>query len=169
MQSIEWYGIKYLILNFNGKNSFTPDFLMDVVTYAFSDLSWSMLIKKMWQEASPHIHSSHRITPVSSIGIYSSLGVPSTSCWKRTVFSFIDRDLNALVFCQAYHIWINICFLVCAFNICTESYVRNTVYPRIVLGKGSANERRRYFAMSPLVGWAHTQNGPSYLILAMGK
>ena len=27
---------------------------------------------------------------------------------------------------------------------------------------GSANERRRYYAMPPLIGWAHTQNDPCH-------
>ena len=29
----------------------------------------------------------------------------------------------------------------------------------IILDMGSANERRLYIAMSPLIGWVHTQNG----------
>ena len=34
------------------------------------------------------------------------------------------------------------------------------VYRAIILGMGSANERRHYNAMSSLIGWAHTQNDP---------
>ena len=30
--------------------------------------------------------------------------------------------------------------------------------PGIILGMGSANERRRYIVTSSLIGWAHTQN-----------
>ena len=30
----------------------------------------------------------------------------------------------------------------------------------IILGMGSANERRRYIVTSSLIGWAHTQNDP---------
>ena len=30
----------------------------------------------------------------------------------------------------------------------------------IILGMGSANERRRYVVPPPLIGWAHTQNDP---------
>ena len=30
----------------------------------------------------------------------------------------------------------------------------------IIVGMGSANERRRYNVTSSLIGWAHTQNGP---------
>ena len=32
--------------------------------------------------------------------------------------------------------------------------------PEIILGMGSANERRRYIAKRSLTGWAHTQNNP---------
>ena len=28
----------------------------------------------------------------------------------------------------------------------------------IILGVGSASERRRYYVTPPLIGWAHTQN-----------
>ena len=34
------------------------------------------------------------------------------------------------------------------------------VIMRIILGMGSANERRRYIVTSFLIGWAHTQNDP---------
>ena len=30
----------------------------------------------------------------------------------------------------------------------------------IILGMGSANERRRYTVTSSLIGWAHTENDP---------
>ena len=36
----------------------------------------------------------------------------------------------------------------------------------IILGMGSANVRRCYIAMPPLIGWAHTQNGSSKSNLA---
>ena len=32
--------------------------------------------------------------------------------------------------------------------------------PGVILGMGSANERRRYIVTSSLIGWAHTQNDP---------
>ena len=35
-------------------------------------------------------------------------------------------------------------------------------YTGIILGMGSANERRRYIITPPLIGWAHTQNDPWY-------
>ena len=31
-------------------------------------------------------------------------------------------------------------------------------YSSIILGMGSANERRRYKVTSSLIGWTHTQN-----------
>ena len=31
---------------------------------------------------------------------------------------------------------------------------------KIILGMGSANERRRYIVTPPLIDWAHTQNDP---------
>ena len=34
--------------------------------------------------------------------------------------------------------------------------------PGIILGKGSANERRRYIVTSSLIGRAHAQNDPSH-------
>ena len=37
-------------------------------------------------------------------------------------------------------------------------------FPVIILGMGSANERRRYFVTSSLVSWAHTQNDRCLLI-----
>ena len=33
----------------------------------------------------------------------------------------------------------------------------------IILGMGSANERRCYIVMPPLIGWAHTQNDPWFI------
>ena len=32
--------------------------------------------------------------------------------------------------------------------------------PEIILDMGSANQRRHYYVMPPLIGWAHTQNDP---------
>ena len=32
--------------------------------------------------------------------------------------------------------------------------------PGVIMGLGSANERRRYIVMSSLMGWVHTQNDP---------
>ena len=32
--------------------------------------------------------------------------------------------------------------------------------PGLILGIGSANERRHYIVMPPLIGWVHTQNDP---------
>ena len=38
-------------------------------------------------------------------------------------------------------------------------------YPGIVLGMGSASERRHYIIMPPLIGWTHNQNDPCYPLL----
>ena len=35
-----------------------------------------------------------------------------------------------------------------------------TGYSRIILGMGSANDRRRYIVTPPLIGWAHTHDDP---------
>ena len=35
----------------------------------------------------------------------------------------------------------------------------------VILGMGSANERRRYNVTSSLIGWAHTQNHSSCIIV----
>ena len=37
------------------------------------------------------------------------------------------------------------------------------VYTGHILGMGSANERRRYYVTSPLIGWANIQNDPWYI------
>ena len=37
-------------------------------------------------------------------------------------------------------------------------------YSWIILGMGSANDRRRYTVKPPLIGWAHTQNYPCYCV-----
>ena len=39
------------------------------------------------------------------------------------------------------------------------------LYRGIILGVGLANERRRYIVTSSLIGWAHTQNGPCWIVL----
>ena len=39
------------------------------------------------------------------------------------------------------------------------------LYRGIILGMGSANERRRYIVTSSLIGWAHTQNGTCWIVL----
>ena len=49
-----------------------------------------------------------------------------------------------------------------------QSYVTGTGFyswqSRIILGMGSANERRRYTATPSLIGWAHAQNDPLPII-----
>ena len=37
--------------------------------------------------------------------------------------------------------------------------------PGIILGMDAANERRRYNVTSSLIGWAHAQNDPGWLIV----
>ena len=39
--------------------------------------------------------------------------------------------------------------------------------PGIILGMGSANERR-YIVTSSLIGWAHIQNDPCALVFKLG-
>ena len=41
-------------------------------------------------------------------------------------------------------------------------------YPGIILGMGSANERRRYIVTSSLIGWAHTYNDPCFPMEKIG-
>ena len=54
MPSKMWDGVIYPFLNFNGCtvevyewiSNFIPHFIMDVITYAWCDLSYSMLVKE---------------------------------------------------------------------------------------------------------------------------
>ena len=39
-------------------------------------------------------------------------------------------------------------------------YFRTMVLAAIIMGTGLANERRRYMATPPLIGWTHIQNDP---------
>ena len=43
-------------------------------------------------------------------------------------------------------------------TVMSDTYIY--IYSAIILGMGSANERRRYIVMPPLIVWAHTQNDP---------
>ena len=45
-------------------------------------------------------------------------------------------------------------------ELCMFYYFNSMHKPRIILGMGSANERRRYNVTWSLIGWAHTQNDP---------
>ena len=38
--------------------------------------------------------------------------------------------------------------------------ITRVVFTRIILNMGSANQRRCYNVMSPLIAWAHNQNDP---------
>ena len=40
----------------------------------------------------------------------------------------------------------------------SRKLMKKPVAPEIILGMGSANERRRYIVTASLIGWAHTQN-----------
>ena len=50
----------------------------------------------------------------------------------------------------------------CSFVWSKKAYAmepqHNTVYSGIILVMGSANEKRCYIVMPPLIGWAHTKN-----------
>ena len=45
----------------------------------------------------------------------------------------------------------------------SEDYNHGSMQSGIILGMGSANERRRYYVTPSLIGRAHTQNDPSML------
>ena len=52
--------------------------------------------------------------------------------------------------------------MCCPFPAPTQTSSQQPHPPGIVLGMGSANERRYYIVTPPLIGWAHTQNDPSW-------
>ena len=55
------------------------------------------------------------------------------------------------------------------FKVCCISCIyQNHALDRIILGMGSANERRRYIVTPFLIGWAHTQNDLCLYIMLYG-
>ena len=51
-------------------------------------------------------------------------------------------------------------------TVARQPFLPNACISMIILYMHPANERRRYIVTSSLIGWAHVQNDPLYVITA---